>query len=308
MNIKPLIGMMRAPQIYLAPDGAGGNGGAATQDPKDDDDNIDLGLDPDLLDDESRVKYEDHKKKLQGLQTRLKEAKTTKELLDRVQAELEQLKQGQHQQHRQQQQQTEEQTFEQEMVELYVAQGLSREDATKAAKVNAPIFGKFAERVTGHMGETLAPVASQVVQGRLTQDFSTLQTQDWRVSIPDIAEDVWQKSQNIAKSGGQVSLPVMQNLLKIAYVDFMDKNPDYEFEGGQPPRQPQQQQQQQRPPMNNGTRFTFPGAGHNPQGPRQTTRTTPSDPAIDAAMANIKQHWKGWQPAGVPTPPKITLR
>lgn len=310
MKIQPLIGMMRVPQLFLAPNGAGGGGGAASgnsgtgEGEGEGDDAIDLGIDEELLDEESRTRLQAAKVKLQALQKNLKEAGTTKELLARVQQELDQLKQGQ--QRQQQQNQPKESTFEDEMVEHYMSKGLSKEEAIKAAELNAPILGKLAERMLGHMGQTIAPVANQVVQQQLEGTFGTLQESDWRMQVPEIAEAVWTKAGAMAEKGGQVSLPVMQNLLKIAYVDFMDANPDYEFANGTPPA-PTRTVPPQRQPVKQGTRFTFPGAGHMPQGPRQTQQTS-ADPAIEAAMGHVKQHWQSWKPKGIPQAPKVAAR
>lgn len=306
-----LTGMMRPVQVCLAPEGAGGTGGGSNasggqqqqqqQQQNDDQQQQDYkspldDVDADLLDDETAEKVQKANAELQRLQKLVATQTGLGDTVTKLQQEIARLQQGQQQQN-QQQQQNNEPTFEDEVYDELVASGYPKDNNTRAiAKANAKVFARYSERSQEHFNKQLEPLAGRVIEQQLTQDFQALQEANEAMEIPEVAQEVWNRVNNMSKKGLEVNQAVMHNVMKMVHYDYL-QNPNQQ-------NQQQQQQRQTAPPprMNqqgngNGgsTRHTYPGAGHMVRTPNRSASTGDDlDPETKAALSTVTQIWDGY--------------
>jgi hypothetical protein len=99
---------------------------------------------------------------------------------DQTAAELARLKAAptgnQQQQQNGNQQQQEPLTFEQELKEIYISEGVPADQAGPLAKLNAKVFGRFAAKTSTVINNAVGPLADTVAMREVTATFNEVST------------------------------------------------------------------------------------------------------------------------------------
>lgn len=256
-------------------------------------------LDLDLLDPATRSAIERGRTEMARLNGQAKLASSFQSDRDRLKAEHEKLQQSLHsmqnqQRQHQQQQQRQEPTFEDELIDNLVANGLTPEQAKGAAKLQMGMFERFERRFEGKIGQRLAPVVGQVFDQQAQGAFEEAKQNDHfgAMDIPEVAEAVWKNISELAQQGRQVTPEVAENLTAIYYSRYLRET------GGQMPTNGEHQSRQQQsqrpnlpPPVNTNTRYSYPGAGIHARPPQQQQKGTPVSADEAVAMAATTALW-----------------
>lgn len=257
------------------------------------------GVDLNLLDDAARQAIQRAEQQLKDLHGRASQASAYQSEKDRLTAQvktyeatLQQLQNQQLQPNQNQQQQQQPLTFEQELEQEYLANGIEGPAAKSLAKMNAKIFHKFGERVQGVQDQRLAPIIGNVVQTNTQNAFNEAMQSDRHGLFQNqqVAQAVWERAEQMANAGQLVNAGVLSNLARIFSFDLAEGAGLPQVNGNQQPQQQQQFFQQNQAPMNQQTRFTFPGAGTYVRPPAQQQQVV-DDPETTAAMAATVAGW-----------------
>lgn len=244
-------------------------------------------IDLDLLDTNARAAIEKAKTDFATNAKSLEESATHKAKAELLQAEIDKIKATANSNSNPQQQQQQlksEPTFEDEIRQSLREGGITDPQVLEAnVKLQLKMFDKFGERVGASLGKVLEPIQRGNNETTATQIFSDLRQSNVRMQIDEVAEAVWTKVEGMIKGGHTPTQAVIENFAKIAHADYLDSNPN--SPNLQKPTPPVRQ--------NTSTRFTFPGAGHNPQ-----VRPTGAvddlgglDAETAAAIGSTKQEW-----------------
>lgn len=196
----------------------------------------------------------------------------------------------------QQQQPQQPDTLMGELEQYYISEGIAPEQAKSFAKINAGAFEKFGNRFSGQLRESFSPIAQNVVNNNASQVFDKIMANDRLGLPPEVAQQLWERTQAMAESGQLVNEEVAQNLARIFWAKHVEANGMSNTPTTPVPPPPfipnivNNPAQVQNPPPNQQTRYTYPGAGaHNrPNTPRVQTAL---DPDTDAALAATTANW-----------------
>lgn len=265
--------------------------------------NVDL----DLLDDKTREAIETARKQFQQVSHQANQARSFQSKHDQIQAQLQQLQNqnSQRQTQSSQQQQQQPVTLEDELYATYVESGIEEGAARKAAQLNSKIFGKFASRIDSRITERMAPIANTVVDSNAESAFESVKSDDsiGIFRIPEVAQRVWEKTQELAEEGQLVSPQVVRNLARIYYVEHQENGGQIVMNDSNDPNLQQLQNGNgggrfnNPPPSGQGghqtqTRFTYPGAGASIRRPAsQQTNASVLDSDTLAAITATVGNW-----------------
>ena len=207
-------------------------------------------IDFDMLDESTRTKLTQAKQQFatvaKTLSQKDQELATARGAQSEADRRLAELQRGQ-----QQQQRVEPPTLEQELTQTYIDEGLEPAAAARAAKIQAKVLTRFEGKLKAEIGRDLQPMAATVGTQQAATAFAEAQASDrlGAMSIPEVAQKVWETAQGMANNGQVVTPQILTNLRGIYYMEHLEA-------GGQQavaiPQQPQRQQT---------TRFSYPGAG-----------------------------------------------
>lgn len=257
------------------------------------------GIDLDLLDDATRAKIVEAQKSFATIAKDAKEATGLRAQASVHQAEIEKI--------RSQaiptplQKQSASPTFEDEVRQSYIDAGITDPKVLEAnVKLQMKMFDRFGARIGSTVGKALEPLQANDNNQLATLAFQEVRQTSAYMQNDEVAEAVWSKVQNMVNKGAAPDPAVVANFAKIAYVDFMEKNPNTP-----PPSPPQRTMTTQT------TRLTFPGAGHSTQLPSaRQVNNDPLDPetsaAVNATIGLWPKHPKGFDPKSVPGAMTIT--
>lgn len=269
-------------------------------------------IDKDLLDDRTRAAVEKAEGQLATLANQAKQSSTFQSEVDRLKGELattqEQVRQAadpnrQRQQQQQQQQQQQPPTFEQEILDTYIASGLEPKVAASLAKMNAGLFEKHSERLIQQVDARYQPVVANTLERNTVDAFQNAQQNDplGILQNPDIAQRVWERADEMSKRGQLVDEKVLTNLARIYYVDYLEAN------GGAPSsangNELHLQSSTTVPNMvsspsparsNMNTRHTYPGAGNQPRIPINSPRRNGPPPMNSDERAAMEATTASW--------------
>lgn len=184
-------------------------------------------------------------------------------------------------------------TFEQELEQLYIAEGMEAPAAKRAAQVNAKVHTVALSRFEKRLGNQLAPVVGNVVESHARNAFEQAQESDQYGIFQnnEVAQRVWERSQQMAQQGEMPSAEVLLNFAKI-----------YAWEHGLTPNAnpatpiPPSGDVLTRGNMNSNTKFTFPGASSGNHvrmpGTINGNGNEPMDPETHAALAATFSNWE----------------
>lgn len=254
-------------------------------------------IDKDLLDDKTREAITKAEQQFATIANQAKQSRDFQSRFDQTKAELDRL---QNQVTRgeipsRQQQQAAPATFQDEIFQEYLANNIPEPQAKQLAAMNAKLYDRHAQRITGQIQQNMMPVISNVVDNNARDAFASVQAND-RLGIfqnEEVAQQLWDRTQAMAKEGTLVTPEVVQNLGRIYWAQSIEKN-------GMPTSVNQQQQQQQ--PMDgfsqnggNGqqqqTRFTYPGAGMSVRPLQFQNNNRPVDAETAAAIGATVAGW-----------------
>lgn len=249
-------------------------------------------IDLDLLDTNARAAIVKAKEHFATNAKAIESAATDKARAELLQAEVDKIKAtaNSHSQQQQQQKQSSlqgEPTFEDEVRAQLKAAGITDPNVLEAnVKLQLGMFDKFGERVGNTLGKVLEPIQRNNNETTATQIFTDLRQTNSRLQIDEVANDVWAKVDKMVQAGHTPTAEIIANFAKIAHADYLDSNPNSPNLKQQPPPVIQQRQ-------NTATRYTFPGAGHNPQ--VRPTGVVDDIGGLDAetaaAIGMTKQEW-----------------
>lgn len=216
-------------------------------------------IDLDLLDKDSRAAVEKAMSVFATNAKLIEGAATDKARAELLQAEVDKIKATANANSQQQQQQkSSEPTFEDEIRQSLKEGGIIDPQILEAnVKLQMKMFDKFGERVGASLGKVLEPIQRGSNETAATQMFTELRQSNSRMQIDEVAEAVWTKVDAMIKGGHTPTQGIIENFAKIAHADYLDSNPNSPNLKSTPITPVSRQ--------NNSTRFTFPGAGHNPQ-------------------------------------------
>lgn len=258
------------------------------------------GVDMDMLPDHVREAATKSKEYLQSLQTQVAQGQTATQTAQQLQAEVDKMRQeilrGK-QSTSSPQTRTEAPTFDEQLEQYYLDQGLPEVQAKAIAKMNRGAFEIFGKNFQQQIGQQMAPIANRVVEDSASEAFHGAVQNDrvgWS-QIPEIQQALWERTTQMAQQGQIVSPQVVANLAKIFYYDHLER--------GGIPTQPQNivpiNQPHTIPNMTSGfnqqqsTRFSYPGAGNMPVN-RQSSNGNQSsilDAETQAALAATTGNW-----------------
>lgn len=246
------------------------------------------GIDLDLLDDATRAKITEAKASFATIAKDAKEAQTLRGQVALHQTEIEKIRaQANNPNPSPLQKQQATPTLEDEIRQAYIDAGVTDQKVLEAnVKLQMKVLGGFGNRLGATVGKALEPLQANDNNQIATQAFQEVRQSSQYMQNDEVAEAVWSKVQNMVKNGHAPSAEVVANFAKIAYVDFIEKNPNTP-----PPTPPRQMQTQQ-------TRLTFPGAGHSSQLPIPRTNQNDSLDAETSAAVNATVGLWPKQPKG----------
>lgn len=259
------------------------------------------GIDKDLLPSEAREAIEKAERELADFRGRAAQASSFQSAADRLAAQnktyeetLQRLQSQTGSEGGRQQQLNQQLTHEQQLEQDYIEAGLAPENAKQAAKVNAKVFSKQFERYQTQQDQRYAPVFQNVVAGNAQDAFSqTIQGDKAGLfKAPEIQQKIWDKAQELAQQGQLVTPQILQNLGRIYYVEQLETSGLNQINMNQqaaPTFIPQPQQNGQQ--FNQGTRFSFPGAGSYVRAPQQQNQGRQLDSETMAAMGATVSGW-----------------
>ena len=184
---------------------------------------------------------------------------------------------------RQQKQDDPHATLVQTYKERFIADGMKPE----AAEAYAKMFAMSTQVTEQNLKQQLAGIVSPLIQtvGDLTADKLLAQASSGAhdpnglFEIPEVAQEVNEHVANMVRTGSNVSLEIIQSLAKMAYGEYVLKNPD----------KPKAQS------MKMATRQTYPGAGNAPKPPQYTRQQGEAPVAANsetaAAIAAVTGHF-----------------
>lgn len=233
------------------------------------------GIDLDLLDVTTRKRIEDAKALFATNAKAAAEGKTTAEQLAQTQKQLAEAQQAQiqnqnQQQQQQQQQQNQAPTMEDDLRAMYLANGVPPDQVDKVVKLNAGMLDIHSRHFGAQVQQSMQPLVGEVVDRRAATAFDNLRENDsvGYLTKPDVAQYVWDKTQEMAKGGKLVNDEVVRNFARIAWARDCEEHgmPDTSTQRIENQQQPQIRtvpvMQLQIQPPNQNTRFTYPGAGN----------------------------------------------
>lgn len=303
-------------EIFFAADTATGGGGS-TGNPganqgggKDDDGSATeikdptAGLNLDDFDPETRKIIEESRKGFAALQKRTADAEAAKQHeagqkkqfqsnYDVLAAELQKLKGGQ------QQQQTDPRKVQlDKFAQILIGRNVPAEQAKVQAEIMLDMMTEFGGALKAEIGAGLGSMAHTVVAREAEHAWSAAVQMDrtGAMQIDEVAKEAWSQVETLVNQGQTVNSATVQNLVGMAYFNFLQK-------GGTSQQQQQQQQQvQQQPPQQfpQMGRLTFPGAGAQPFRPTVVDPNAPKyalDPDTDAALQTVMGKWATGQGA-----------
>lgn len=170
-----------------------------------------------------------------------------------------------------------------------------------AAKAQAPVMAKMLhaqeQQIMARMGAGIAPVANMVMLNEATQAFQFAKATDTTgvLSIPDVAQQVWNTATELAREGKQVTVETINNLKGMHFMAHAEKNPSVfatlQMNGGVPPLPPTG-----RPAISVTTGgYSYPGATFAPalhQPPDPNAPRTTLDPGTKSALQSIFSNLK----------------
>lgn len=172
--------------------------------------------------------------------------------------------------------------------------GFSEDEVKKNAPVYVNLLKSQLSIFKTELGRDIRPMAASVIMGEAQTAFESALDSDasGRLAIPEVAQTVWEKVQERAKQGGQVTSDLVINLGKIAYADHADK---LRGEGKDVPIPAPRSSSTAS--MNTGG-FTFPGAGrvgsgmspvvrHSDQNTAKTTMNADTEAAVEVTFKNL---------------------
>lgn len=254
-------------------------------------------IDMDLLDDATKGQVEKAKADFIRVQAEATSFKTKADQADAYQKELQQLQTGmRHQQQTQQQQQNQPPSFEQRIEKMYIDEfGATPEQAKQHAKIQGRIAREMGTDVRQFVDGRVGPLAGNIAMQEASQEFAAL---DYHPEVgeilrdnPELKQTMWEKTTAYVEAGNQVTNDFLVNLAKI--VSFGHNSGSQRTTVTQPALQQQQVQ---------GTRYTFPGAGHSVKTPIRGVQQTQMDPETAAAAEQTRLMMK----SGGTALPKIT--
>lgn len=312
--------MMRPTQVYLAPEGAGGGSEAASgnagpgaqqqqqqqsggqqQQQQNEPPKFLSDIDDDLMDDDSRKVIENARTEMQDMHKRLQSVGEAEAKVKLLEQQLQQLQSGNGGGQQQQQQQNSEPTLNDRLYQNLINDGYKPEEAKHLAKTLGKTLDTYSEEVQGYVDAKTQPMVARLMQQQLQGSFQQLQSaRAEAMAIPEVAQRVWERAENLQRQGMEVTYAVLENIMKQAHYDHItDPKNQQQQQTTQPVRQ--QQQQTTMPNGNGGTRFTYPGAGHIPVVTRSSSAASDVnnlDPETKAALEKVDGVWKNWAPPG----------
>lgn len=265
------------------------------------------GVDMDLLDSTTKAAIEKSRITIANLRSQANQASTFQSEKDRLAAEVTRL-QGEVEARQPKKETPTEKTFEQELIDGWVEDGVDPKVAASMAKIQARAFDKFAKRTQTFVDSRVQPIQGSVAMQQATNVFEALSSESAvaeALGDPEFAQEVWGKIEKYVQSTGEADPEVIENLAIIAAYKRGTKATD-------PQQTPQRLTTRQPVPVPAKVptvgRFTFPGAGHKAAAPNVTRGTaTITDPetaaAVAATVAGMKNYGRTDQPQALP---KIT--
>lgn len=303
-----LTGQIRPQQIFLSPAGEGGGGGGSGSGSGDDaieipeEFQVDLGIDEDLLDDDTKAKFNQGKLALQRLQKLLVEKSKGGDQAA-LQNEINQLRQ-QLQGQQQQQQQKGEPTLEDKMRAHYKSVGVPDANIEGMMKLNAPLFQLMGEMTANHVAQVTAPLNARIQEQAVSAAFDEVTGSDPRFAIPEVAQAIWEKANSMAQKGIDVDAKLLLNTARIVYMEKMDDPKFAEKHASLLPSGTPTPSFMR--PTNVTSRFTYPGAGAVNVPLKSNGRGNgidELDPDTRAAVEATKKAMKSWTSPGIPKAP-----
>lgn len=236
------------------------------------------GVDMDILDDATKAKIETARAKLATVAKSNKEATDWRAKEVAMQKQIDDIRKQSNPQ-QQQQQQNKTPTLEDEVFQAFKEAGLDDATAKANTKIQMTILGKFGGRMGNNIEQHLIPLQQQTNENAASNMFEEVRSSDSRMQNDEIAQDVWERVEKMVAAGHLPTPEVIRNFGKLAFVDFMEKNPNTPLPKIQPPIKLQSQ----------STRHTFPGAGHSTRLPQQQQSTDDSldEETRDAIAATV---------------------
>lgn len=234
-------------------------------------------VDMDILDDATKAKIETARGKLATIAKTTKEASDWKTKEAAMQKQIDDIRKQSNP--HQQQQQSKTPTLEEEVYDAFKDAGLDDAAAKANTKIQMTILGKFGGRMGSNIEQHLIPLQQQTNENAASNMFEEVRSTDPRMQNDEIAQDVWDRVGKMVAAGHLPTPEVIRNFSKLAYVDFIDKNPNTPLPKIQPPIKLQSQ----------STRHTFPGAGHSTRLPvqQQSTDDSLDEETRDAIAATV---------------------
>lgn len=277
------------------------------QEPQDDFVDPFANLDLALYDDAGRQAIEATRTQMRAQHDQLRQMGTVQQQITAQQQEIERLRQAPADpRQQQQQQQNQEPTFEDEIREMLISEGMDPKVAAGTAKIQAKIMSKNNERFGQQIGQQMAPMFNHATTSQAQQVFGMLQENDTlgMFQIPEVAQDIWTRLSGIAQSGRLIDVGFAQNMARICWAEHVEKHgmPSTPAPETIPFPMQRQQQQQQRTgvpptapiPGQNPPQFNYPGYGGHVR--QNVTRGQINQPSAmnadeDAAMAATVAGW-----------------
>lgn len=228
-------------QLLFAPDKGGSSGGqpsGTTQPDGGEGEPNDpwAAIDWDNLDDASRKALETVKGQFATLQTTAAQkdelARRFQSDHDKTQAELERIKRGLHtvatgEQPNQNVPKGPSQEYIAGVEQTMIEQGVNPAAAKAQAPIMARLLSAQEEAIMRRVTSGVAPVANMVMNHQAEQAFNYARATDTTgaLSIPDVAQAVWNSVQELSSSGTQVTAETVQNLKGMHFMAHAEKNP-----------------------------------------------------------------------------------
>lgn len=262
------------------------------------------GLNLEDFDPDTRKIIEDSRKGFAALQKRTADAEAAKQHelnqkkqfqanYDVLAAELKKVTGGQ-----QQQSQTDPRKVQLEkFTQILVSRNVPPDQAKVQAEIMLEMMTDFGTAIKTEIGAGLGPMAHTMVAREAEHSWSAAVQMDrtGAMQIDEVAKEAWSQVETLVGQGQTVNAATVQNLVGMAYFNYLQK-------GGNPQQQQQQQQQvqQQLPQFQQMGRLTYPGAGAQPFRPAAVDPNAPKhalDADTDAALQVVMGKWATGQGA-----------
>ncbi len=148
------------------------------------------------------------------------------------------------------------------MMQTLTKRGVPEAQAKVQAEMMLEMLSDFGTELKGQIGQDLSPFASTIVsrEAEFAWQQAVATDRTGALQMPELAQQVWEQVESMAKAGQQVTSQIVQNLTGMAYFAHLQNGGAATTAASAPV------QQQQLPTVG---RLTFPGAGAAPHRPPQ---------------------------------------